>query len=70
MPPRITDSQRKAVLALLAQGLTRETVAAKDSALASATCSVTNRWAPERYELALWSYLTSLATGALSLPGS
>ena len=29
MPPRITDSQRKAVLALLAQGLARETVAAQ-----------------------------------------
>ena len=29
MPPRITDSQRKAVLALLAQGLDRETVAAQ-----------------------------------------
>src|SRR3989442_13297504 len=27
MPPKITDSQRKAVLALLAQGLDRETVA-------------------------------------------
>src|SRR6266487_2954243 len=29
MPPRITDSQRQAVLALLAQGLDRETVAAQ-----------------------------------------
>jgi hypothetical protein len=29
MPPRITDSQRNAVLALLAQGLARETVAAQ-----------------------------------------
>jgi DNA phosphorothioation-dependent restriction protein DptH len=29
MPPRITDSQRKAVLALLTQGLTREMVAAQ-----------------------------------------
>ena len=29
MPPRITDSQRKAVLALLAQGLGREMVAAQ-----------------------------------------
>jgi DNA phosphorothioation-dependent restriction protein DptH len=29
MPPRITDSQRKAVLALLAQGLNREAVAAQ-----------------------------------------
>src|SRR5215475_4083949 len=29
MPPRITDSQRKAVLALLAQGLARELVAAQ-----------------------------------------
>src|SRR5437016_2847130 len=29
MPPRITDSQRKAVLTLLAQGLARETVAAQ-----------------------------------------
>jgi hypothetical protein len=29
MPPRITDSQRKAVVALLAQGLARETVAAQ-----------------------------------------
>jgi hypothetical protein len=27
--------------------------------MASATCSVTNRWVSERYELALWSYLTS-----------
>src|SRR5712691_11491681 len=29
MPPRITDSQRQAVLALLAQGFARETVAAQ-----------------------------------------
>ena len=29
MPPRITDSQRKAVLALLAQALAREMVAAQ-----------------------------------------
>src|SRR4029434_5480935 len=29
MPPRIPESQRKAVLALLAQSLARETVAAK-----------------------------------------
>jgi len=29
MPPKITDSQRQAVLALLAQGLNRETVAAQ-----------------------------------------
>src|SRR5439155_6279940 len=29
MPPRITDNQRKAVLALLAQGLDREMVAAQ-----------------------------------------
>src|SRR6266704_3627559 len=29
MPPKITDSQRKAVLAVLAQGLARETVAAQ-----------------------------------------
>jgi hypothetical protein len=28
MPPKITDSQRKAVLELLAQGCDRETVAA------------------------------------------
>ena len=29
MPPRIADSQRQAVLALLAQGLARDTVAAQ-----------------------------------------
>jgi hypothetical protein len=29
MPPKITDSQRKAVIELLAQGFDRETVAAQ-----------------------------------------